>query len=136
MHAKFGAAALALAGFLTISCGSVTDPSKNVQDTFSGTLAAGTAVPFKVNVQNGGEFSVKITQLSPNATAIVGTEWDFGDNCDVLVQRNVLTTLNTVSLTGAVLQKGTYCAVVFDSSISTGIPLPATQTFTLVVSHP
>jgi hypothetical protein len=130
MHVKYGAA-VALAALLTIGCGGVTDPSKNVQDTFTGTLAPNTAIPFKINVSNGGEFSVKITQLAPNATAIIGTEWDFGDNCDLLVQRNQFTTLNTPALAGAVLQKGTYCAVVYDS-----IGLTQSQTFTMVVSHP
>ena len=131
MHVKFRTAAAALAALVALSCGGVTSPSQNKQDTFPGVLKPGQAIPYKVTVSNGGEFSIKITQLQPNATAVVGTEWDFGDNCDVLVQRNPFSTLNTPALAGAVLQKGNYCALIYDS-----VGLANDVTFTMVVSHP
>ena len=131
MHVKFGTAAVALAALVALSCGGVTSPSQNKQDTFTGVLKPGQAIPYKMSVGNGGEFSVKVTQLQPNATAVVGTEWDFGDNCDIFVQRNPFTTLNTPALAGAVLQKGTYCALIYDS-----VGLANDVNFTMVVSHP
>ena len=134
MKVRF-AAALAVAGLITVSCGGVVDPSKNVTETFSGTLdpapAPGSSKGFPMSVNNGGEFSVKITALAPSATAVVGTAWYFGANCDQLVQANNFSTLNQPALSGAVLQKGTYCVAIYD--IGT---LTTSQTFTLSVSHP
>ena len=124
-------AALALAGLITVSCGGVVDPSKNVTETFSGTLDPQGSKAFKMSVNNGGEFSVKITALGPTATAVVGTAWYFGDNCDVLVQANNFSTLNQPALSGAVLQKGTYCVAIYDIGA-----LVTSQNFTLSVSHP
>ena len=129
MKARFGAA-LALAGLITVSCGGVVDPSENRTETFSGVLDQGGAKTFTMSVNNGGEFSVKITALQPTPTAVVGLLWLFGSNCDQLVQQN-FGTLNQPSLAGAVLQKGTYCVQIYD--IGT---LTASQTFTLTVSHP
>jgi len=130
MKVRF-AAALAVAGLITVSCGGVVDPSKNVTETFSGTLDPQSSKSFTMSVNNGGEFSVKITALAPSATAVVGTAWAFGANCDVLVQSNNFSTLNQPALSGAVLQKGTYCVAIYD--IGT---LTASQNFTLSVSHP
>ena len=124
-------AAVLAVGLITVSCGGVVDPSKNVTETFPGTLDPLGTKAFTMSVNNGGEFSVKITQLSPTATAVVGTAWAFGANCDVLVQQNNFSTLNTTALAGAVLQKGTYCVAIYD--IGT---LTTTQNFTLSVSHP
>src|SRR5919202_6646546 len=129
MKARF-AAAVALAGLVTVSCGGVVDPSENHIETFSGTLDPMGIKTFTMSVNNGGEFSVKITALQPNPTAVVGLLWLFGANCDQLVQQN-LGTLNQPALSGAVLQKGTYCVSIYD--IGT---LTVSQTFTLTVSHP
>ena len=38
MRVRCAAAALVLAGALTVSCGGIVDPSKNQMETFSGTL--------------------------------------------------------------------------------------------------
>jgi hypothetical protein len=122
---------LALAGCLSISCGGVTSPSQNQQETFSGTLQLGGSVVFPVNLSNTGEFSVKITALSPTATAIVGTRWGQGGSCEFAIQQNNFSTLNSPALVGAVLQKGAYCVAVFDVGL-----LTASQTFSVLVSHP
>jgi len=124
-------AALALAGLVTASCGGVVDPSENKVETFSGTLDPGGIKTFSMSVGNGGEFSVKVTALQPNPTAIVGTAWLFGGNCDQLVQQNAFTSLNQPALAGAVLQKGTYCVSIYDIGTIT-----VAQNFTLTVSHP
>jgi len=129
MSKRFGAA-LCVAGLVTISCGGVSSPSKNQQESFSGTLEVGGIRRFPVNVSNGGEFSVKITALSPTPTAVVGVTWAQGGNCEFVLQQN-LATLNTPALVGAIFQKGAYCVAIYDVG---GISVA--QNFTLVVSHP
>ena len=127
------AAASCLAGLLAIGCGGISSPSQNQQETFTGTLQVGGNVRFPVNVSNNGEFSVKITQLSPTVTAIVGTLWAQGSNCEgAQLQVNNFSTLNTPALVGAIYQKGAYCVAIYDSISS----LTVAQTFTIVVSHP
>ena len=127
---RFAAVALLLAGLLGIGCGGISSPSKNQQETFSGTLEVGGIVRRTVNVSNGGEFSVKITALSPTATAVVGVAWAQGGNCEFTLQQN-LATLNTPALVGAIFQKGAYCVAIYDVG-----GLTVAQNFTLVVSHP
>jgi len=121
---------LAAAGYLSISCGGTTSPSDNKQEPFSGTLAVGGSARFPVTVNNTGEFSVKITALSPTVTAFVGALWAQGANCEFPLQQNTAT-LNAPALVGAVTQKGQYCVGIFDVG---GITVA--QNFTLVVSHP
>jgi hypothetical protein len=130
MPVRFAAVALLLAGLLGIGCGGISSPSKNQQETFSGTLEVGGIVRRTVNVSNGGEFSVKITALSPTATAVVGVAWAQGGNCEFTLQQN-LATLNTPALVGAIFQKGAYCVAIYDVG-----GLTVAQNFTLVVSHP
>jgi hypothetical protein len=132
MRARFiPAFVLAVAGCLTISCGGVTSPSQNQQEPFSGTLEVGGIRRFPVTVNNTGEFSVKITALSPTVTAFVGTVWAQGGNCEIALQQNSFSTLNSPALVGAILQKGQYCVAIFDVGA-----LTVAQNFTLVVSHP
>jgi hypothetical protein len=131
MHGRFAAAVLVTAGFLTVSCGGIIDPSKNTVDTFSGTLVPqGPAISNKVSVNNNGEYSVKITALSPTATAVVGVDLYFGANCDVLVNRN-LGALNQPAFSGLIQQKGTYCVFVYEA-----VALTAPLNFTVAFSHP
>jgi hypothetical protein len=121
---------LAVAAVVSFACGGVTSPSENKQETFSGTLQLNGNAFFQVNAANGGEFSVKITALSPTATATVGVGWYQGANCELVVQQGY-GQLNTPALAGAVLQKGPYCVGVFDVGFIT-----VAQNFTVVVSHP
>ena len=123
---------LLAAALVSPGCGGVTSPSQNKQDTFSGTLQPGGITYFRnIDVPNTGEYSVKITALSPTATAVVGTVWAQGGNCELAVQQNSFSTLNTPALAGAVISKGAYCVAVFDS-----VGLTTSQNFTIVVSHP
>jgi hypothetical protein len=131
MRVRFAAALLAIAGLLTVSCGGIIDPSKNTVDSFSGTLVPlGPGISNKTSVNNNGEYSVKITALSPTATAVVGVDLYFGPNCESLVNRN-LGTLNQPAFSGLIQQKGTYCVVVYEA-----IPLAAPLNFTVAFSHP
>ena len=91
----------------------------------------GAAVVKKFNVNNNGEYSVKITAMTPTPTAVVGLDLYFGPNCDALVNRNNFATLNQTAFTGLIQQKGTYCVAVFES-----IALPAPLTVTVAFSHP
>ena len=115
----------------SVGCGGISSPSQNQQETFNGTLDVGGFKVFPVNIGNTGEFSVKITALSPTVTAVVGTRWGQGSNCEFPLQQNNLSTLNSSALVGAIFQKGAYCVAIFDS-----IGLTVAQNFTLVVSHP
>jgi hypothetical protein len=131
MRVRFAAAVLAMAGLLTVSCGGIIDPSKNTVDSFSGTLVPqAPGIQNKVNVNNNGEYSVKITALSPTPTAVVGVDLYFGPNCESLVNRN-LGALNQPAFSGLIQQKGTYCVYVYEA-----IPLTAPLNFTVAFSHP
>jgi hypothetical protein len=132
MRVRFAAAVLAIAGLLTVSCGGIIDPSKNTVETFSGTLVPqGTQIVKTWDVSNNGEYSVKITALSPTPTAAMGLNLFFGANCDVPMNFNSFSTLNQTALSGLIQQKGTYCLVAFES-IALSVPL----NFTVSFSHP
>src|SRR5579864_4625189 len=137
MHMRlFGAAALAFAGFITVSCGGVTDPSQNVTETFSGVVSTrgGISAPVWFNVSNTGEFTVKVTNFTPSYSAQFGTYYGQGDGASVCnyAQVNALSTVNAPVLSGEIF-KGQYCVVVYDSANA----FPTTgETFTLQVSHP
>jgi hypothetical protein len=123
-------AAAVLAGLVAIGCGGVTDPSKNQSETFTGALTPGGRWNQTVNVSNGGEFSVKLTALSPTPTAVLGMVWAQGANCELTLQ-SVYASLNQQALAGAIFQKGAYCVLVYDPGT-----LSVAQNFTIIVSHP
>jgi len=131
-----GAAALALAGFITVSCGGINDPSKNTTETFTGTVTrGGQSQPNLFTVSTTGEFTVKITNLTPSYSGQFGAFYGQGDasSCAPFAGGvNQFTTVNAPALSGQIL-KGTYCVVVFDSlnAFPTG-----GETFTMTVSHP
>jgi len=130
--------ALALAGVLTVSCGGIISPSNNQVDTFNGTVTRGGISPgFAFTVAKTGEFTVKITALSPNSSAVTtvfyGTAQGDG-SCSSntpAYQQNSFVLLNAPALSGQIFS-GRYCVFVWDAAAS----LTATTTFTLTVSHP
>jgi hypothetical protein len=123
--------AVAVGGLvLSLSCGGVVDPSKNRTENFSGTLDLRGQRFFTVNIENGGEFSGKITALQPTPTAIVGLVWGQGPNCEIPLQ-NTTAILNSPAIGGAIFQKGAYCVGIYDVGT-----LTVAQTFTISVSHP
>ena len=131
MIGRLLSATVLLAGFTAAACGGVTEPSKNTVDTLSGVLQPGGRVPFtNITVSNGGEYSVKITALSPTPTAVLGVIWAQGANCEFPLNSN-LAILNQPALSGAIFQKGAYCLAVYDPGT-----LTVAQNFTVTVSHP
>jgi hypothetical protein len=127
------AAACAFAVVASIGCGSVTDPSKNTTETFTGTVAPGgrgTIHPF--NVSNGGEYAVKVTAMTPTFNSFFGTFLGTGDGCSITVQVNTLSIVGSQSLSGPIFQKGAYCVFVYDANGT----MTTTETYTMTVSHP
>jgi hypothetical protein len=134
----FFAAALGAAALATVSCGGIVDPSKNVTDTFTGTIPVqGTGIPGHFfSTSKTGEFTVKVTSMQPNSTLFFGTLLAQGPsdgNCVgnlPILQQNSFGTVNTPLLTGAIIS-GRYCVFLFDIGTFT-----EPQTYTLTVSHP
>jgi len=130
------ALALAIAGALTISCGGVVDPSQNVTQTFSGTLAAGGVDTPKTFTASGtGEFTAKITALSPSNNVVLGINLYQGGASGTactgpLVNQAQFATLNVLAMDSQIF-KGDYCLLIGNvSSLNTVV------TYTLTVSHP
>lgn len=137
MRSRFvPAVLLAVAGALMFACGGITDPSKNVTETFSGTIQPGkcdTAKPF--NVPSTGEFTVKLTALAPVSGAVIGISlYQDGSNgnCQslALYQTNNFATVNVQALSGQIFTNH-YCVVACDVGA-----LTTAATYTLTVSHP
>jgi hypothetical protein len=140
MRTRFsGALALAVAGVLAMSCGGFIDPSKNQVETFSGTVAKGSySAGFAFTVARTGEFTVKITALAPNSSAVLGVLYAQAlsdGSCSSSPQPygypNNFVLLNAPALSGQIFS-GRYCVYVYDPTAA----LTATATFTLTVSHP
>ena len=128
------AVAMAIAAALTTSCGGIIDPSKNAVETFSGTIAPqGIGTFHKFSTSSTGEFTVKVTALSPVSNIPLGIDMVYagsdGSCSSQLYQRNTAS-LNTPALSGQILS-GKYCVVLYDIGAVT-----VTETYTMTVSHP
>ena len=131
-----GAAALALAGVITISCGGVNDPSQNVTDTLTLNVTArgGQSNIATFNVGNSGEYSVKVTASNPSYSSTFALNVGVGDaNSCGIIQQNFFATVNGVSLGGQVVQKGLYC--VFIADVNGSFPTTGVS-FTVQANHP
>src|SRR5438876_1012774 len=68
--------AIALAGVVAIGCGGgLTDPSKNVIDTFTATVPVGGSAFSAFDISRSGEYSVTLVSLSPPASVFVGVHF-------------------------------------------------------------
>jgi hypothetical protein len=126
------AVAIVGAALLAASCGGISDPSKNTDESFSGTLAVGGQNRHQFTSSKTGEISVKLTALAPTSNAVIGLLWTQATNdgtCAGLLQQ-AFAQLNVPAIAGAVSSQR-YCIIVQDIG---GISVP--QTYTLVVSHP
>jgi hypothetical protein len=132
------ACAAVLLCVVSLACGGVVDPSKNVTDTFSGTIPVqGTTNPgHAFSTNKTGEYTIKVTALAPSSGSFFGTVLAQGlaDGSCVgnlpIIQQNSFSTLNTPALGGAIIP-GRYCVFLFDIGVFT-----APQTYTVTVSHP
>ena len=138
MRVFIGAAVLAAAALATISCGgSVTDPSQNVTDTFTGTITpvklggSGQGQTHTFNVSNGGEYTVKVTAMTPNFSSQVLVTLANGSGCGVLVNQQYAG-VGLQALTGPIYQTGQYCVLLSDNL---GV-MTVVENYTVTVSHP
>jgi hypothetical protein len=136
MRSRLAAAALA-AALSAATCNSIVDPSKNQTETFPGTIPVqGTSSCCGFATSKQGEFTIKVTSLSPTGGAFFGTVLAYaaadGSCVGSLqpIQQNSFATANTPALTG-LLYPGHYCIFLFDIGAFT-----VAQTYTLTVSHP
>lgn len=137
MRALFLAAALGAAALAAASCGSVTDPSKNVTESFTGTITPvslngnGAGPQHFFNVPNGGEYTVKVTSMTPTFNNFVGVYLGTGSGCGVVVdQRAAL--VGAQAMAGPFYQTGQYCVQVYDYTNS----MTVAENYTVQVSHP
>ena len=133
MRIRFIVAATVVILLACLGCGSVTDPSKNQTETFTGTVApGGQGTVHRFNVPNGGEYTVKVTSMTPTFNSFFGTFLGIvqGNDCG-LFQQNTFSTVGAQSLAGPIFQKGTYCVFIFDVGT-----MSTTETYTMTVSHP
>ena len=130
MRLRLAAAVLCAAALATISCGGVVDPSKNITETFSGTLDPAGAAAFPFSTSQSGEYSVKITALAPNTNVFLIVTYGLlqSGQCAPIAQNYA--GLNVTALSGAITP-GTWCVAVQDSGV-----LSASETFTVSVAHP
>jgi hypothetical protein len=125
--------ALALAGAITISCGGIVDPSQNVVEPFSGTLAVGGNIQLKMTASKTGELSVKIGSLTPASTAFIGVLWvdqASDGTCTGQTRGSNQVGANVTAISSQV-QQGRFCIVLFDPGIYT-----QPETYSVTVSHP
>ena len=134
MHFRCSAALLlALAGYLSISCGGIVDPSKNTVESFSGAVQPAGARAHWFSSKSG-EIQVKLGALTPASIPYIGVQWVQGANDQTcnggLLQNNQFATANSTVVSGQI-QSGAYCMIVYDS-----IGLSQAASYSLTVSHP
>src|SRR5262249_35741732 len=108
------------------------DPSQNRTETFTGTVAPrGQGPVHTFNVPNTGEYSIKVTSMTPTFNSFFAMTLASGDNCSLLVNQNTLAIVGS-PMTGPIFQKGTYCVFVWDAQGT----MTTNENYTLTVSHP
>ncbi|HZT77946.1 MAG TPA: hypothetical protein VFA27_14935 [Vicinamibacterales bacterium] len=139
MRVFIGAAVLTAAALATISCGgSVTDPSQNQTETFTGTITpvklggSGQGQLHSFNVANGGEYTIKVTSMTPNFSSNFAVTLGQGSGCSVLVNQTVVGFVGVQALTGPIFQTGQYCVQVSDYY---GL-MTSVENYTISVNHP
>jgi hypothetical protein len=115
-------AALASATVATAAaaCNGIVDPSKNQIQQIMGTVPVQGTSSNAFSTGKTGEFSVKITSLTPNSGTFFGVILALvptGAGCVGSFQitaQNAFATVNTVALSGPIYP-GNYCVYVYDN---------------------
>jgi hypothetical protein len=124
-------AALVLAAVLAAGCGGVIDPSQNEVEDFPGTIEPLGGVSHQFNVDETGEFDIRITALN-NADALLHLAYGpQSGGCNRAIQAESYKRLNEFGFAGFI-QPGSYCVYMFDDLGQ----LRAASPYTLRVSHP
>jgi len=138
---RLPALAAVLVSLSAAACNSVTDPSKNATETFSGSVQPSNVGPVhQFPIASSGELSVSVTSIVPGST-FLGVEYGqlSGTACAILQQAAVSSAnLGKTALTAQLTNKGTYCVQAVDPSrLNLGLPaLTVGQNYTMTVSHP
>jgi hypothetical protein len=123
---------LALAGAISISCGGITDPSQNQNESFSGSVAPGGFSVQKFSASKTGEISVKMGTITPAAVPALSLQWlGAGDgSCNGGLFGATIATSNTTAISNQIVS-GSYCLV-----LSEYVAQTVTANYSLTVSHP
>ncbi len=116
------------------ACGGVTDPSKNKNETFTGTIQpGGGGATHTFNVSNSGEISAVVTDLTPTVASGTLFEVLFGqlvsNQCSIL-SANQFAVVGGTALSGPITP-GSYCIQIVDEGY-----FRVAENYTLTVSHP
>jgi len=84
------------------------------------------------NVSSGGEYTIKVTAMTPNFSSSFGVTLAQGSSCNVLVNQTVVAVVGVQALTGPLFQTGQYCVQVVDYY---GV-MTAAENYTMTVNHP
>jgi hypothetical protein len=136
MPVRFGAAALTLAGLFTISCSGIVDPSKNVTETFTGTVKVQGSDGKPFSTGQTGEYSIKVTALDPPSGTFFGVIYApsaAAGTCTGnlgIYASNSFAQVNITALSGSIYP-GNYCVYIYDNGSFT-----KDENYTVQVSHP
>ncbi len=138
MRVLFGVAVLAAATVATACSTKITDPSQNKTDTFTGTITpaalggTGLGAAHSFNVPNGGEFTVKVTAMTPGFNSQFAVALYLGScGSGALVGSTFVALVGVQALTGPIQQTGQYCVQLADIGTMT-----VAENYTLTVNHP
>lgn len=117
------------------ACGGVTDPSKNQNETLSGTIQPGSSNAQPFSASKSGEISITVTSMNPTLPS--GTFFAVGWGVPVSGQCSPNFGFNTLVVVGAnaisnAITPGSYCVVVSDYYGS----FKTAEQYTMTVSHP
>lgn len=136
MRSRLAAAAV-IAALSAAACNGIVDPSKNQTETFSGTIPVqGTSSCCGFSTNKQGEFTIKVTSLSPSNGTFFGVVMAYaaadGSCVGSLqpIQQNSFATTAAPALSG-LIYPGHYCIFLFDIGSFT-----VSQNYTLTASHP
>jgi hypothetical protein len=127
---------LASVAATTTACSGIVDPSKNQIQQISGTIPVQSSSTNPFSTGRTGEFSVKVTSLTPNTGAFFGVILAQGPSDGTcsgnlpIFQQNSFATVNTIALSGPIYP-GNYCVYVYDIGSFT-VP----ETYTGQISFP